>query len=80
MVGRGGIDATHNDQMGDSRGPVVVLAPREVPIWLAGVVSMPLTMLKWVIVEDQWLFWLPGKYRYGWQGRYRCHSQCSNGR
>ena len=53
MAGRGGIDATHNAQKGDTRGPVVVLAPREVPIWLAGAVSMPLTMHKWVIVEDR---------------------------
>ena len=62
MAGRGGIDATHNAQMGDSRGLVAVLAPREVPIWLAGVVSMPLTMHKWVIVKDRWLFWLSGKF------------------
>ena len=68
MAGRGGIDATHKAQMGESRGPVVVLAPREVPIWLAGKVSMPLTMHKRVIVEYRWLFWLPEKFLYGWQG------------
>ena len=60
-AGRGGIDATHKVQMGESRGPVVVLAPREVLIWLAWKVLLPLTIHKWVIVEDRRLFWLPGK-------------------
>ena len=79
MAGMGGIDATHNAQMGVSRGLVVVLAPREVSLWLAEAVSMSLTMHKRVIVEDRWLFWLWGKILYGWQGRYRCHSQCTKG-
>jgi hypothetical protein len=38
MDGRGVIDATHNAQMGDSRGLVVVTVQWEVPIWLAGAV------------------------------------------
>jgi hypothetical protein len=55
MDGRGVIDATHDAQMGDSRGLVVVTVPREVPIWMAGALSMTLTMRNSVIVEVWWL-------------------------
>ena len=68
MADRGGIDATHNAPMGDNRGLMVVTVPREVPIWMAGALSMPLTMRKWVIVEVWWLFQSQGDCQYGWQG------------
>ena len=55
MAARGSIDATHNAQMGESRGLAVVSEPGGVPIWMAGVLLMPLTMRKWVIVEGWWL-------------------------
>jgi hypothetical protein len=79
MDGTCSIDATHNAQMGDSQGLMVVTVPREVPIWMAGALSMPLTMRKWVIVEVWWLFQSQGDCQYGWQGQYRCHSQSANG-
>ena len=37
------------------------MAPGEVPIKLAEAVLMKLTMLKWEIVKDRWLFWLQRK-------------------
>ena len=50
MANKGGIYVTHNAQLGNSRGLVVVSVPGEVPIWLALVVSILFTMRKWLVV------------------------------
>ena len=55
MAVRGGIDATHNAQIGGSRGLVASATSGEVAILLAGVASMPLTMRKCVVVKVWWL-------------------------